>query len=51
MIEQPQTNLMLKAIENPIRRKIIKRLSQEPSYPLELAKEIRKEDNIINIIN
>ena len=27
-------------MENPIRRKIIKRLSQEPSYALQLAKEL-----------
>lgn len=31
---------LLAAIENPIRRRIIKRLSQEPSYPLEIAKEL-----------
>jgi predicted transcriptional regulator len=47
MIEQLQTNLKLKAIENPIRRKIIKRLSQEPSYPLELAKEIGEAQQLI----
>jgi predicted transcriptional regulator len=38
--DQDQVNAMLKIVENPIRRKIIKRLSQEPSYALELAKEI-----------
>lgn len=31
---------LLAVIENPIRRRIIKRLSQEPSYPLEIAKEL-----------
>jgi predicted transcriptional regulator len=31
---------ILKVVENPVRRKIIKRLSQEPSYPLELSKEL-----------
>jgi predicted transcriptional regulator len=38
---------MLKTIENPIRRKIIKRLSQEPSYPLELAKEIGEAQQLV----
>jgi predicted transcriptional regulator len=47
MIEEPQTNLMLKIIENPVRRKIIKRLSQEPSYPLELAKEIGEAQQLV----
>jgi predicted transcriptional regulator len=40
MSEDSNINLMLTVIENPIRRKIIRRLSQEPSYPLEIAKEI-----------
>lgn len=31
---------LLKIIENPIRRKIIERLSQEPNYTLQLAKEL-----------
>jgi ArsR family transcriptional regulator len=31
---------LLILIENPIRRSIIKRLSQEPSYPLQLSKEL-----------
>jgi len=31
---------VLQVIENPIRRKIIKRLSQEPSYALQLSKEL-----------
>jgi ArsR family transcriptional regulator len=31
---------ILTMVENPVRRKIIKRLSQEPSYPLELSKEL-----------
>jgi len=48
MTEQTQINLMLKAIENPIRRKIIKRLSQEPSYPLELSKEIGEAQQLVN---
>lgn len=47
MAEQPQINLMLKAIENPVRRKIIKRLSEEPSYPLELSREIGEAQQLV----
>ncbi len=47
MIKQPQIDPMLKVLENPIRRKIIKRLSQEPSYPLELAKEIGQAQQLV----
>jgi predicted transcriptional regulator len=47
MSEQKEINLMLKAIENPVRRKIIKRLSQEPSYPLELSKEIGEAQQLV----
>jgi len=43
----PQIDLMLKAVENPVRRKIIKRLSQEPSYPLELSKEIGEAQQLV----
>lgn len=31
---------VLSVVENTVRRKIIKRLSQEPSYPLELSREL-----------
>jgi predicted transcriptional regulator len=31
---------VLQVIENPVRRRIIKRLSQEPSYALQLSKEL-----------
>lgn len=40
MSHNERINLLLSLVENPVRRKIIKRLSQEPSYALELAKEI-----------
>lgn len=40
MTDASQIDAILAAIENPIRRKILKRLSQEPSYPLEIAKEL-----------
>ena len=31
---------LLKMLENPIRRSIVERLSQEPSYPLQLSKDL-----------
>jgi predicted transcriptional regulator len=37
---QAKIDTLLTMIENPVRRKIIRRLSQEASYPLEIAKEI-----------
>ena len=33
-------DLLLKILENPIRRNIIERLSQEPNYPLQLSKDL-----------
>lgn len=47
MVEHPQIDSILAVIENPIRRKIIKRLSQEPTYPLELAKEIGEAQQLV----
>ena len=47
MTEPSQVDSMLKIVENPIRRKIIKRLSQEPSYALELAKEIGEAQQLV----
>ena len=35
-------NLFLKILENPIRRNIVERLSQEPNYPLQLSKSAIK---------
>lgn len=46
MVEQ-EIDSILTVIENPIRRQIIKRLSQEPSYPLELAKEIGQAQQLV----
>ena len=31
---------LLKILENPVRRKVIERLSQEPNYSLRLSKEL-----------
>jgi len=47
MNKSEEFNLMLTLVENQIRRKIIKRLSQEPSYPLELAKEIGVSQQLV----
>jgi ArsR family transcriptional regulator len=47
MSEQSQLNSILRLIENPVRRKILKRLSQEPSYPLELSKEIGEAQQLV----
>jgi predicted transcriptional regulator len=40
MKDKLELDALLLQIGNPIRRKIIKRLSQESSYPLELSKEM-----------
>ena len=40
IIIESNLDRLLKIIENPIRRKIIERLSQEPNYTLQLAKEL-----------
>ena len=32
--------MLLRILENPIRRRIVGRLSQEPNYPLQLSKEL-----------
>jgi predicted transcriptional regulator len=39
-MEQSELDSFLQVIENPVRRRIIKRLSQEPCYALQLSKEL-----------
>lgn len=39
-MEQEELDSLLQVIENPVRRKIIKRLSQAPCYALQLSKEL-----------
>jgi len=39
-MEQAELDTILQVVENPVRRKIIKRLSQEPCYALQLSKEL-----------
>ncbi len=39
-MEQEELDTVLQVIENPVRRRIIKRLSHGPSYALQLSKEL-----------
>jgi len=39
-VKARELDSVLQVIENPVRRRIIKRLSQEPSYALQLSKEL-----------
>ncbi len=39
-MEQKELDSILQVIENPVRRRIIKRLSREPGYALQLSKEL-----------
>lgn len=49
MTEKSPVDLLLTIVENPVRRKIIKRLSQEPSYALEIAKELGVGQQLVTI--
>ena len=39
-MESAELDKILQVVENPVRRKIIRRLSQEPAYQLQLSKEL-----------
>ena len=39
-MDQKELDALLQVMENPVRRRIIKRLSQEPAYALQLSKEL-----------
>jgi predicted transcriptional regulator len=39
-MEDEELDALLQVLENPVRRKIIKRLSQGPSYALQMSKEL-----------
>ena len=39
-MQQSELDSILLTVENPVRRKIIKRLSQEPTYQLQMSKEL-----------
>lgn len=44
---EPDLNKLLKILENPIRRKIIERLSQEFSYALQLSKDLSLSQQLV----
>lgn len=39
-MDQKELDSLLQVMENPVRRKIIKKLSQQPAYALQLSKEL-----------
>ena len=39
-LEKEELDTILQVVENPVRRRIMKRLSQEPAYTLQLSKEL-----------
>ncbi|TLY13390.1 MAG: ArsR family transcriptional regulator, partial [Thaumarchaeota archaeon] len=39
-MKQEELDTVLQVIENPVRRRIIKRLSRGPSYALQISKEL-----------
>jgi len=47
MTNHSELDSVLSVVENPVRRMIIKRLSHEPSYPLELSKELGMGQQLI----
>lgn len=47
MSQQPALDQVLNVVENPIRRKIIRRLAHEPSYPLELSNDLGINQQLI----
>lgn len=46
-MEQTDLDLVLGAVENPIRRRIIARLSVEPNYQLQLSKELGVSQQLV----
>ncbi len=46
-MQETELDSMLLTVENPVRRKIIKRLSQEPSYQLQISKELGFSQQLI----
>ena len=46
-METDELDRLLQIVENPVRRKIIKRLSQEPAYELQLSKELGLGQSLI----
>ena len=46
-MESEELDRLLQVMENPVRRKIIRRLSQEPAYALQLSKELGLGQSLI----
>jgi predicted transcriptional regulator len=46
-VSQAELDAVLGTVENPIRRKIIARLSQEPNYQLQLSKELGLSQQLV----
>jgi predicted transcriptional regulator len=46
-VSQSDLNAVLGTVENPIRRRIIARLSQEPNYQLQLSKELGLSQQLV----
>ena len=46
-MSQSELDIVLGTVENPIRRKIIARLSQEPNYQLQLSKELGLSQQLV----
>jgi len=46
-LSQSDLDSILLAVENPVRRKIIRRLSEEPGYQLQLAKELGLSQQLV----
>lgn len=47
-MESEELDRILQVVENPVRRKIIKRLSQEPAYALQLSKELGLGQSLVS---
>jgi DNA-binding transcriptional ArsR family regulator len=46
-VSQSELNAVLGTVENPTRRRIIERLSQEPNYQLQLSKELGLSQQLV----
>jgi predicted transcriptional regulator len=46
-VSQSELDVVLGTVENPIRRRIIARLSQEPNYQLQLSKELGLSQQLV----
>jgi len=46
-LSQSDLDAVLGTVENPIRRRIIARLSQEPNYQLQLSKELGLSQQLV----